>query len=126
MLLAADAALVVSGTISLESALCGTPAVVAYRLAALSYWWLRRAVKVAHIALPNLLLSRRLFPEFVQDEAHPAALAGALGQWLDDAAAREDCRRSCHALHQTLARSAGPSAAQAIAQSLAARGMASA
>ncbi len=126
VLLAADAALVVSGTISLESALCGTPAVVAYRLAALSYWWLRRAVKVAHIALPNLLLSRRLFPEFVQDEAHPAALAGALAQWLDDAAAREDCRRSCEDLHQTLARSAGPSAAQAIAQSLAARGVASA
>ena len=44
VLLAADAALVVSGTISLESALCGTPAVVAYRLAALSYWWLRRAL----------------------------------------------------------------------------------
>lgn len=118
VLQAANAALVVSGTVSLEAALCGTPAVVAYRLAPLSYWWLRRAVKVAHIALPNLLLGHRLFPEFVQSAAQPAALARALAQWLADTDAREACTRACAGLHETLARSAGQTAANAIARAL--------
>ncbi len=114
VLVAADAALVVSGTVSLESALAGTPAVVAYRLAPLSYWWLKRLVRVPHVALPNLLLGRRLFPEFLQDAATPEALAAALGTWLDDEDARKACRDACAGLHQALARSAGDSAARAI------------
>lgn len=118
VLIAADTALVVSGTVSLESALCGTPAVVAYRMAALSHWWLRRLVTVAHIALPNLLLEKRLFPEFVQNEATPEALAGALERWLRDGPAREAARASCGQLHQQLAQQAGRSAALAIEQGL--------
>lgn len=117
-LLAADAALVASGTITLEAALCGTPSVVAYRMAPLSYWWLKRLVKVQHVALPNLLLERRLFPEFLQDAAKPDALAGALERWLGDNPAREACRSSLAALRDQLARKAGQQAAQAIQQAL--------
>ena len=113
-LLAADAALVASGTITLEAALCGTPSVVAYRMAPLSFWWLRRAVKVPHVALPNLLLERRLFPEFLQDDATPDALARALGHWLDDAPARQACAALLAGLRGQLARQAGRRAAEAI------------
>jgi lipid-A-disaccharide synthase len=119
VLMAADAALVVSGTISLESALSGTPAVVAYRLAPLSYWWLKRLVRVAHVALPNLLLGRRLFPEFLQDAATPEALANALGAWLTDAQASRECREACASLHGALAHGAGETAARAIERALA-------
>lgn len=110
LLLAADAALVASGTVTLEAALCGTPAVVAYRLAAPTWWLMRRSVKVPHVALPNLLLDRRLLPEFLQDAATPGALAAALAHWLDNPVAVEEYRRCCAGLHRTLRRGSGPAA----------------
>ena len=120
-LMAADAALVASGTITLEAALCGTPSVVAYRLAPLTYWWLSRRVKVPHVALPNLLLSQRLFPEFLQEAATPEVLAMALEARLDDPKAVARCRRTLTALHAELAQGAGERAAQAILDALVAR-----
>jgi lipid-A-disaccharide synthase len=74
----ATAALVKSGTTTLEVALCGTPFIVAYRTSPLTYRIARRVVQVPHIALANLVAEDRVVPEFVQDEAHPAALAEAL------------------------------------------------
>ena len=120
-LLAADAALVASGTVTLEAALCGTPSVVAYRLAPLSYWWLRRLVTVPHVALPNLLLDQRLFPEFLQEAATPDALAGALEHWLVDEAAHRACQTKLAGLHAQLVRQAGRRAAEAIEAALLAR-----
>lgn len=114
LLAAADVALLASGTITLEAALSGTPAVVAYRLAPLSYWLMRRAVKVPHVALPNLLLGQRLLPEYLQDDATPAALAGALGAWLADPARIADYRLRCAALHRELRVGSGDAAAAAI------------
>lgn len=80
----ATAALVKSGTTTLEAALAGTPMVVAYRMSPLSYRIARRVVRVPHIALANLVMGERVVPEFVQDEATPAALATALLPLLDE------------------------------------------
>ncbi|HMM78105.1 MAG TPA: lipid-A-disaccharide synthase [Gammaproteobacteria bacterium] len=121
LLAAADVALLASGTVTLEAALSGTPAVVAYRLAPLSWWWLRRAVKVPHVALPNLLLGERLLPELLQDAATPAALADALDAWLAAPARIADYRRRCRALHASLAAGSGAAAAAAIERLVAAR-----
>ena len=121
MLQAADVALLVSGTVTLEAALSGTPSVVAYRLAPLSYWWLRRLVKVPHIALPNLLLERRWFPEFIQAQASPEALAEALSGWLSNPEAVAQCRAACGGLHAALRQDAGLAAARAIEGALLAR-----
>ena len=79
----AGAALVKSGTTTLEAALAGTPVVVAYRMSPLSYRIARRLVKVPHIALANLVAQQRVAPEFVQDAATPEALAAALRPLLD-------------------------------------------
>jgi lipid-A-disaccharide synthase len=68
----ADAALVKSGTTTLETALAGTPGVVAYRMNPLSYAMAKRLVKVPHIA------EERVFPEFVQDAATPESLSAAI------------------------------------------------
>lgn len=114
LLSAADVALLASGTVTLEAALCGTPSVVAYRLAAPSYWLMRRAVKVAHVALPNLLLDERLMPEFLQNAATPAALATALGGWLDDPARVAGFRSRCSELHHRLRVGSGVAAASAV------------
>lgn len=75
LLRAASAAIVKSGTITLEGALTGTPMTVAYRMDALSYSLARRLVRVPHIALANLIADQRVVPELVQDQATPRALA---------------------------------------------------
>jgi lipid-A-disaccharide synthase len=71
------ASLCASGTASLEAALAGAAPVVAYRLDPLAYALARRLVRTPHIALPNVLLGRRAFPELLQGDVTPARLAGA-------------------------------------------------
>ena len=79
----ATAALVKSGTTTLEAALAGTPLVVAYRTSGLTYAVARRVVRVPHIALANLVAGERVAPEFIQDAATPDTLADALLPLLD-------------------------------------------
>ena len=80
----ATAALVKSGTTTLEAALAGTPFAVVYRMNRLTYQIARRVVRVPHIALANLVADERLAPEFVQDDATPERLAPALVELLDE------------------------------------------
>jgi lipid-A-disaccharide synthase len=88
LLAAADAALVTSGTATLEAALVGCPMVVAYRMSTFSHALARRLVKVPFIAMPNLLLGRSLVPELVQDDAEPGRMAAELRAILGDDARR--------------------------------------
>jgi lipid-A-disaccharide synthase len=74
-LAACDAVLIASGTATLEALLYKRPMVVAYRLAPLTFWILKRMVKSPYISLPNLLAQRLLVPELLQDDATPEALA---------------------------------------------------
>lgn len=80
----ATAALVKSGTTTLETALAGTPFAVVYRLNPVSYRIAREMVRVPHIALANLVANERVVPEFVQDDATPTALTDALLPMLDE------------------------------------------
>jgi len=89
---AADAAVVTSGTATLETALIGCPMVVAYRMSAFSHALARRLVKVPFIAMPNLLLGRRVVAELVQDEVEPSRLAAEARLVLDDGPLRERMR----------------------------------
>ena len=111
---AADAVLLASGTASLEAMLLKRPMVVAYRVAPLTHWLLRRLVAVDRFSLPNLLAGEALVPEFIQDRAHPEALGTALLQWLDDPAAREALVARFDALHRQLRRDAARQAAEAV------------
>lgn len=86
VLAAADLVLVASGTATLETLLSKRPMVVAYRLAGLTAFLLRRLglVKVQHFSQPNLLVGREVVPEFFQEAATPEALGAALLRWLED------------------------------------------
>src|SRR5262249_34181689 len=77
---AADAAIVTSGTATLETALLGCPMVIVYRMAPLTYWIARRLVDVQWIGMPNIILQRSVFPELVQADATPASMAEAVRQ----------------------------------------------
>jgi lipid-A-disaccharide synthase len=79
----ATAALVKSGTSTVEAALSGTPLVVAYRLGALTFQLVRRLVRVEHVGLVNLVAGERIAPELIQEEATPERLGAALLPLLD-------------------------------------------
>jgi lipid-A-disaccharide synthase len=88
----AQALLAASGTATLEAALVGTPAVVAYRVSALSYALGRLVVGVRNISLPNLILGERALPELLQGEANGPAIAVEALRWLTDPAAMAEIR----------------------------------
>jgi len=120
-LIAADAALVASGTASLEAALCKRPMVVVYRLGALTAWVLRRMklVKSRFFAQPNLLADRRIVGEYFQEQINPAAIGAELLAWLDDAKRRVGLEQEFLRIHENLRRGASASAARAIVRLLA-------
>jgi lipid-A-disaccharide synthase len=84
----ARAALVCSGTATLELALAGVPMVVAYRLSALEAR-LIRLVRVPSIVLPNLILGDNAIPEFVHHAATDEALGAALAALLPEGVSRQ-------------------------------------
>ena len=86
---ASDAALVKSGTSTLETALMLRPMVVVYRLSWLSYLVGRLLVRIAHFALVNILAGRGLVPELLQRDASPERMAEEIERLLGDRAARE-------------------------------------
>jgi len=110
-LAACDAVLIASGTATLEALLYKRPMVVAYRLAPLTYWILKRLVKSPYVSLPNLLAQRLLVPELLQDAATADALAQTLLPLLDNGAEQT---AGFDALHRTLRRDASNQAADAV------------
>ncbi|WP_245588342.1 lipid-A-disaccharide synthase [Desulfocurvus vexinensis] len=88
----AQVLLAASGTATLEAALIGTPAVVAYRVSALSYALGRLVVGVPNISLPNLILGERALPELLQGQANGPAIAVEALRWLTDPAAMAEVR----------------------------------
>jgi lipid-A-disaccharide synthase len=109
-LAAADLALVASGTATLEAALFKTPMVIAYRQAPLTWALMRTMIYLPYVGMPNILAGEKLVPELLQDDANPAALAGALLTLLRDTAAQrrqvERFREFHHLLRQDAARRA--------------------
>ncbi|HEY3120518.1 MAG TPA: lipid-A-disaccharide synthase [Vicinamibacteria bacterium] len=80
----ADLALVASGTATVEAALLGTPMIVVYRLAALTYVLGRPFVRVPHYAMVNLIAGRRLVPELIQRDFTPDRVAAEALALLED------------------------------------------
>jgi len=74
----ARAALVKSGTTTLQAALAGTPFVTVYRTHPLTFFLAKRLVRVPHVALANLVVGERVVPEVLQGEATPGRLSDLL------------------------------------------------
>ncbi len=85
----AKAAVVTSGTATLETALFGVPEVVCYRGGKLSYWIARRVVNVAYISLVNLIVDRKLVQELIQENCTADTISTELKRLLDPAVAKE-------------------------------------
>lgn len=83
-----DAALVASGTASLETALIGTPQVVCYGMNPLTFKLVMAMLKVRYVSLANLILDKLIFKELLQNDCNPEAMAGELLRLAEDS----DCR----------------------------------
>ena len=80
----ARAAVINSGTASLEAALLGTPQVVGYRTAPLTYLIGRIILKIKYISLANLVIDRAAFKEFLQNYLTPENLVSEVRRLLED------------------------------------------
>jgi lipid-A-disaccharide synthase len=114
VLAAADAALVASGTVTLEAMLFKCPMVVAYRMHPASYLVLRGLVSVRHVSLPNLLCDAEVVPELLQDRCRPERLGAEVLRWLQDPGACAEVRRQFMQQHLQLRRGASARAAAAV------------
>ncbi|HOJ70773.1 MAG TPA: lipid-A-disaccharide synthase [Syntrophorhabdaceae bacterium] len=61
-----DAAIIASGSATLEAAILGVPTAVIYKISTLSYLLAKMLVDVKFISLPNLIAGKEVFPEFIQ------------------------------------------------------------
>jgi lipid-A-disaccharide synthase len=113
---ASDAALVKSGTSTLETAIMLRPMVVVYRLSWLTYLVGRLLVRIAHFALVNILAGRGLVPELLQRDASPERMAAEIERLLGDRGARE---AQLQGLREVRASLGEPGAAERVAAEVA-------
>ena len=109
----ADAALVASGTATLETALFETPFAIVYRVSPLSYFIGKRLIKIDSIGLVNVVSGKKVIPEYIQHEVTPERLSSELERLLFDEGYRHQQREE---LKKVKARLGQPGAAERTAK----------
>jgi lipid-A-disaccharide synthase len=102
------AAVVASGTATVEAALAGTPFVVVYRLAPLTWLLGRRLVSLDTFAMPNLIAGRRIVPELIQQDFTAENVVRELQSILPDGTARNQMVRDLEEIRTRLRDQASP------------------
>ena len=112
----AQAAVINSGTASLEAALIGTPQVVAYRMASfVPAVVARKFIKVKYISLGNLILNRLAFREFIQNEVTAPALLAEVTRLVSDDLYRQAMKADYARIRELLG---GTGASAAVARAM--------
>ena len=114
ILSSARAALVTSGTATLETALFKVPQVVCYKGSAISYAIARRLVSIKYISLVNLIMDRQVVPELIQHEFTAEHAGAHLKSLLEEGDVRTSMLEGYEALHQLL--STGENASEVAAK----------
>ena len=115
VLAASQAAMVASGTATVEAAIQGAPMVVVYRLSRLTHFLGRRFVKVPHVAMVNLIAGKRAVPELIQHDFTPERVAAEVRSLLGQPDRREAMKRDLEEVRRRLgARGASERAAAAV------------
>src|SRR5208282_6114318 len=89
-LMHARVGVVASGTATVEAALIGTPFVMVYRVAGLTWALGRHLVKLPHYGMVNLVAGREVVPELIQDDFSPERVEREVRALLADGAARRE------------------------------------
>ncbi len=109
-----EAAIVASGTATLEAALCEVPMAVVYRTSWPTYLAARAVVRVPDIALVNVIAGRRLVPEFVQHHATPRRIADDIVELLRDEERQETMKAGLREVRSRLGSSGAVDRASAV------------
>ncbi len=116
VLAGASAAIVASGTATLEAALALTPMVVVYRTSWVTWLVGRALVRLEFISLVNLLAGRALVPELLQSDCTPERIARAAAPLLAETPEREAQIEGMRSLREELAPAHSPPAARRAAE----------
>lgn len=101
-LMHARAAVVASGTATVEAALSGTPFIVVYRLAPLTWLLGRRLVKLDTFAMPNLIAGKKIVPELIQKDFTAQNVVRELNAIIPDGPARQQMEAALKMVQQRL------------------------
>ncbi len=112
---ASDAAIVSSGTATLETGCLGVPLVVVYKISPLTYLIAKRLVTISNIGLINIVAGKTIAPEFIQKQARPGQIAEQIVTFLTDAGLHETVRRQ---LSEVRAKLGSPGASQRAARAI--------
>ncbi len=117
---ASDLVITKSGTSTLEAALHKKPMVVVYKMSSLSYWFLKtfNIVDTKYIALPNILLGKKLVPELIQENASSKAIFTESLFWLSNHQKIIELQQQFDLLHSQLQQNASFLAASTIVKML--------
>ena len=113
---AADVVMVASGTATLEALLCKRPMVVAYKMAASTWWYMKRKLVVDRYALPNHLADHDVALELYQEDATPERIAAEIMRLLDNPDEVSQLQETFTTIHNTLRCNASQQAASAVLQ----------
>src|SRR6266700_5570059 len=106
-LMHARAGIVASGTATVEAALAGTPFVVVYRLAPLTWLLGRRLVRLDTFAMPNLIAGRKIVPELIQGGFTAESVVREMNKIIPDGPGREQMLADIHEVQNKLRDRAG-------------------
>ena len=118
VLRAADAAIVASGTATLETGLMTVPMAIVYRISGLSYWIGRMIVDVENVGLVNIVAGKRVVPELIQQDATPQKIAEALSPMLSDPAYHKEITDALAAVRAKLGESGASARAAGVIMEL--------
>ncbi len=102
LLTVADAAIVTSGTATLETGIFKVPQVVVYKMGTAEYSIVSRLVKVDFISLVNLIAGKEVVKELIQDNAVPTILNNELSKLTTDQNYIEKMRADYNEVYKTL------------------------
>ena len=106
----ATAALVTSGTATLETALFGVPEVICYKGSSISFEIAKRLVKIKYIALVNLIMDKPVVKELIQDDLTVPNLTKELNNMLHDEQKIEQVKKEYTDLKNLLQKESNASA----------------
>jgi len=86
-------ALLASGTITLEAALLGTPAIVTYSLPSWMYFIAKKLVKVPYISLSNLILQKEVYPEVIKEKNKVNIITQKIKELIEDEEKRSKVKK---------------------------------
>lgn len=96
-----------SGTVTLQSAMSGTPIVVIYKTSPITFNIGKKLVSIPHIAMPNVLAGRKIVPELLQSEANAERIAAEAMDLLNDKDSYKRMSKDLLGLRESLGREGG-------------------